>query len=325
MKIFLAGAAGAIGRQLTPELVSRGHLVVGTTQTPERFEAIRNAGAEPVVMDGLDRQSVLRSVAAARPDVIVHQMTALSNMRSLRNIDNELAMTNQLRTIGTENLLEAARAAGVDRFVAQSYTGWPNIREGGRVKSEDDPLDPNPPRTMRQTLDAIRQLEDLVLHADGIAGTVLRYGGFYGPGTSLGADGKFAGAVLARQLPVVGDGAGVWSFIHVADAARATRIAIEQGAAGVFNIVDDDPAEVAVWLPDLADALGARPPRHVSAWLGRLLIGESGLSMMTAVRGSSNAKAKRVLGWHPEYASWRDGFRRGLGAEAGAVPYPKAV
>lgn len=312
MKIFLAGASGAIGQQLLPLLVSGSHQVVATTRTPAKMARLCEAGAQPVAMDALNRDGVMQAVIVARPDVVVHQMTALARMRSLKRFDAEFAMTNRLRTEGTAHLLDASRAAGVRRFVAQSYTNWTNARDGGRIKTEDDPLDPTPPKAMRHTRDAIRRLDELVFAASDMTGIVLRYGNFYGPGTSIGPGGDIVEAVRRRQFPIVGDGAGVWSFVHIADAANATRIAIEGGPSGTYNIVDDEPAEVSVWLPDLAVAVGAKPPRHVPTWLGRLLIGESGISMMTQMRGSSNARAKRVLNWQPLYASWRDGFRRGF-------------
>jgi len=312
VKIFLAGGSGAVGKRLVPLLVSDGHQVVAATRTGTKTDGLRAAGADPVVFDGLDRDAVIRAVVSARPDVIVHQMTSLASMRSLKNFDQAFALTNRLRTAGTEYLLAAGRAAGARRFVAQSYTGWPNVREGGPVKTEDDPLDPHPPQTMRETLEAIRQLETMVSGAPGMTGIVLRYGSFYGPGTSIAADGDIVGLVRRRMFPIFGDGAGVWSFTHIDDAANATRLAIDYGRSGLFNVVDDEPATVSVWLPVLARTIGAKPPYHIPAWLGRLVIGEAGMSMMTKARGSSNAKAKRALGWHPIYATWRDGFRRGL-------------
>ncbi|MGI8743302.1 MAG: NAD-dependent epimerase/dehydratase family protein [Bryobacteraceae bacterium] len=312
MKIFLAGATGALGKRLLPQLVTRGHHIIATTRTPAKADALRMAGAEPAVFDALDREAVMKAVASARPDVVVHQMTALANVRNYKKFDKEFTLTNRLRTEGTEYLLTAARAAGVRRFLAQSYTGWPNVRSGGRVKTEQDPLDPNPPKAMQQSLQAIRQLEAMVSGASDVTGIVLRYGSFYGPGTSLGPAGEIVELVRQRKFPIVGGGAGVWSFIHIDDASSATRIAIEGGPAGIYNIVDDEPAEVSVWLPDLARVLGAKPPRHLPAWLGRLVIGETVVSMMTSVRGSSNSKAKQMLNWQPGYASWRDGFRGGF-------------
>ena len=312
MKIFLAGGTGAVGKQLVPLLAGRGHRVFATTRTPTKAMGLRAAGAEPVVLDALDRAAVLRAVVSARPDVVVHELTAISGVKSLRNIDRDLALTNRLRTEGTEHLLEAARAAGARRFVAQSFTGWPNAREGSLLKTEADPLDAHPAAHTERTLEAIRRLESLVVASTEPAGVVLRYGAFYGPGTGLAPGGDLVEALRKRWLPIVGGGGGVWSFIHVADVAEATAVAVEGGPAGLYNVVDDDPAEVSVWLPALARAVGAKPPYHVPAWLGRLALGEAGVRMMTEQRGSSNAKAKRMLGWRPRFASWREGFVLGL-------------
>lgn len=319
MKIFLAGATGAVGKRLVPLLVRRGHQVVATTRTANKIEALRAAGAEPVVLDSLDRTAVIAAVTAARPDVVVHQLTALTGRFDLKHFDRYFAETNRLRTEGTEYLLAGAAAAGVRRFVIQSYTGWNNIREGSRIKTEDDPLDPHPTSTQRQTLAATRQQEAMITSVAGIDGIALRYGSLYGPGTSIGPGGEVVDAVRARKMPIVGDGAGVWSFLHIDDAAEATRVAIEGGPAGIYNIVDDDPAEVSVWLPEMARILGAPAPYHVPAWIARLLVGETGVSMMTKVRGSSNAKARRLLSWQPAYASWRDGFQKSLQKSIRAV------
>jgi 2-alkyl-3-oxoalkanoate reductase len=309
MKIFVAGATGAIGKRLIPLLVTEGHQVAATTRSSSKVQSLRDEGAEPVVMDGLNKDAVMDAVMSSRPDVIVHEMTALASMRSLRKFDDEFALTNRLRTEGTAHLLAAAQAAGTRKIVVQSYTGWANARGGGRIRTEEDPLDPTPPKAMRKTLDAIRTLERLVADTPGIVGTVLRYGSLYGPGTSISQHGDVFNLVRDRKFPVIGDGAGVWSFIHVDDAANATKLAIDSDRPGIFNIVDDEPAEVCIWLPRLADLIGAKPPRHVPGWLGRLFMGEAGVSMMTRIRGSSNAKAKQVLGWKPVYVSWRDGFR----------------
>jgi 2-alkyl-3-oxoalkanoate reductase len=261
----------------------------------------------------LDREATVRAVERARPDAIVHQATSLAGIgKNLRHFDRDFAATNRLRTEGTDSLLAAAHAAGVRRFVAQSFAGWPAEPVGGPVKTEDDPLDPNPAKGFRRTLDGIRHLEAAVTGADGIEGLALRYGGFYGPGTSLTQGGLSLEAVRKRQFPIVGSGAGVWSFAHIHDVASATLAAVERGAPGVYNVVDDEPAPVSVWLPFLAEAIGAKPPRHVPLWLGRLLAGEVGVAMMTTVRGASNAKAKRELGWAPRWATWRDGFVNGL-------------
>ncbi len=308
MKIFVAGATGAVGKQLVPLLISKGHHVVATTRTAGKTEALRALGAEAIELDGLNRNAVIDAVVASRPEAIVHQMTALASMRSLKNFDEEFAVTNRLRTEGTEHLIAAAQAAGTRKLVVQSYTGWPNARTGGPVKTEDDPLDTTPPKKMSRSLVAMRELERLVASANGVQGTVLRYGNFYGPGTAFSPDGEITRMVRRRQFPIIGSGAGIWSFIHMDDTAAAALAAIESNASGVFNIVDDEPAAVSVWLPELAKTIGAKPPRRIPAWLGRLVMGESGVSMMTQVRGSSNAKAKRVLGWQPIYPSWRQGF-----------------
>jgi len=309
MRVFLAGVTGAIGKRLAPLLVSAGHHVTGMTRSAARADEIAQMGAEPVVADALDRAAVMEAMMTSQPDVVVHQLTALVKMRDLKHFDEEFALTNRLRTEGTQYLLAAAKASGAVRFVAQSYAGWPNSRTGGRIKSEEDPLDPAPPKTMKRTLDSIRQLEQMVTSAAALTGVVLRYGSFYGPGTSLGPGGYFTELVKRRQMPIVGEGTGVWSFLHIDDAANATRLAIEDSGPGVYNIVDDEPAEVSQWLPYLAEALGAKPPRRIPAWLGRIAIGDAGLSIMNQVRGSSNAKAKAVLGFRPLYPSWREGFR----------------
>jgi 2-alkyl-3-oxoalkanoate reductase len=266
------------------------------------------------VLDLLDAAAVERAVAATSPEVIVHEATALSGMgTSLRRFDDVFAVTNRLRTEGTDNLLAAAPPNGVKRIVAQSFAGWPHAREGGPVKTEDAPLDPNPPKSARRGHAAIRHVEAAVTGGAGVEGIALRYGGFYGPGTSLTRDGEFAAAIRKGRFPIVGSGAGVWSFVHVDDAASATAAAVSRGAPGIYNVVDDEPAPVSEWLPYLAELLGAKPPRRVPTWVGRLLAGELGVAMMTSVRGASNAKAKRELDWRPRYASWREGFAESLG------------
>jgi nucleoside-diphosphate-sugar epimerase len=307
-----------VGKSLVPRLVGRGHTVLATTRSDEKAARLRAAGAEPVIVDALDRDGLVRAARAAHPDVVVHQMTDLAAVESFKNLDETLAGTNRLRTEGTDNLLAAARAAGAKRFVAQSFTGWPNSREGGRAQTEEDPLDASPQPSMTRSLQAIRTLEQTVVAASDMAGIVLRYGAFYGPGTSLAPGGLIVEAVRKRRFPIIGNGAGVWSFSHIDDVAEATRLAIERDATGLFNVVDDEPAEVSVWLPELARAVGARPPFRVPVWLGRLAVGDAGIWMMTQQRGSSNAKAKRVLGWRPAYASWRQGFREGLTASRAA-------
>jgi 2-alkyl-3-oxoalkanoate reductase len=313
MKVFVAGGSGVFGMRLVGELAARGHEVVATTTKPERSVAVQAAGAQPIVVDLLDGEAVMTAVEAAAPEVVVHEATALAGRLSLRRFDGSFALTNRLRTEGTDNLLAAAVAAGAGRFVAQSYTGWPNAREGGPVKTEADRLDPDPPKAARETLAAIRTLEAAVGERDDLVGVVLRYGAVYGPGTGLGQGGEVVEAVHGRKMPLVGDAGGVWSFLHLDDMATATVAAVEGRGRGVYNVVDDDPATVSEWLPYLARALGAKPPRRVPAWLARLIIGEQGVAMMTESRGSSNAKAKRELDWQPAWPSWRDGFVRGLG------------
>jgi nucleoside-diphosphate-sugar epimerase len=305
MKVLVAGATGALGRQLVPKLAARGHEVFGMTRSESKRDLIRGLGATPVVADALDPDAVAKAVAESDPEVIVHQLTALSSSIDMRHFDRDLELTNRLRTEGTDQLLAAGRAIGVKRFVAQSFAGWPFARSGGPVKSEDDPLDPAPPDGMRPALEAIRHLETAVIGAEWTTGIVLRYGGFYGPGTSIAPEGEHLELIRKRRFPVVGDGGGVWSFIHIEDAADATVAAVEHGSRGIYNVVDDEPAQVAEWLPAIAKSVGAKPPRRVPRWLGRLLAGEVATVMMTEVRGASNAKAKRELGWRPAHPSWR--------------------
>jgi 2-alkyl-3-oxoalkanoate reductase len=318
MRIFVAGSTGALGRRLVPLLAADGHEVTAMTRTAGKAAGLRAAGAAPVVGDALDRDAVLRAVCAARPEVVVHQATALAGVTNLRRFDKGFAATNRLRTEGTDHLLEAARAAGARRFIAQSYAGWPFARTGGPVKTEEDPLDPDPPAQLRRTLDAIRHLEAAVGGADGLEGLVLRYGGFYGPGTSVGVGGYMLEDLRRRRFPIVGAGTGVWSFVHIDDAASATAAAVDRGEPGLYQVTDDDPAPVSDWLPALAAAVGAPPPRRLPAWLGRLLGGEHVVVLMNEVRGASNAKARRELGWLPAWPSWRQGFRSGLGTPRAA-------
>ncbi len=312
MRVFVAGATGAIGKRLVPQLVERGHDVIGTSRSREKADTLRTQGAEPVVLDLLDRDAVQKAVAAARPEAVVHQASALAGLADFKHFDRSFAQTNRLRIEGTDALLAATRETGVERFVAQSFAGWPYAREGGPVKTEEDPIDPSPVPAMRESLAAIRHLEQAVTAADGIA---LRYGGFYGsPGDAQ------LELVRRRRFPIVGDGGGIWSFIHLHDAAAATILALERGAPGIYNVVDDEPAAVREWLPALAAAIGAKPPRRVPRWLARLVAGESGVALMTEIRGASNAKAKRELGWSLRYPSWRQGFAdayRGTSSSSG--------
>ena len=307
MRVFVAGATGAIGKQLVPRLIAAGHEVYGMTRSASKQALLSQMGAVPVVADALDADQVAEAVGRAKPDVIIHQLTAIGALDT-RHFDRDFARTNRLRTEGTDYLLSAGRAVGVRRFVAQSYGAWPYIRTGGPVKSEEDPLDPTPAREMRETIAAIRHLEQAVLGARWTEGIVLRYGAFYGPGTSMAPGGQQFEMVRRRMFPLVGDGGGVWSFIHVADAAEATVAALERGRRGIYNIVDDDPAPVAEWLPALAQQIGAKAPMRVPRFLGRLFAGEAGVVMMTDARGALNAKAKRELGWRPAHSSWRQGF-----------------
>jgi nucleoside-diphosphate-sugar epimerase len=308
IRVLVAGATGAIGKQLVPRLVAAGHEVHGMTRGESKQAMLHELGAVPVVADALDPDQVAEAVGRARPDVIVHQLTAIPARLDLRHFDRDFALTNRLRTEGTDHLLSAGQAVGVRRFVAQSNGAFPYARTGGPVKTEEDPLDPTPAREMRESWAAIRHLEEAVLGADWTEGIVLRYGGFYGPGTSLAPGAEQVEMVRKRKFPLVGDGGGVWSFIHIADAAEATVAAVERGSRGVYNIVDDDPAAVAEWLPALAEQLGAKKPMRVPRFIGRLFAGEVGVVMMTELRGASNAKAKRELAWRPAHPSWRQGF-----------------
>jgi nucleoside-diphosphate-sugar epimerase len=312
MRVFVAGATGAIGSPLVEALIRRGHEVTGTTRFPERARALEAAGPRGAVVDALDEIAVKAAVADAAPDVIIHELTAIPQEFNPRRFDEDFAQTNRLRTEGTDHLIAAAETAGVRRFVSQSFAAWPYARQGSWVKTEEDPLDDDPPAKVRSTVEAIRYVERATLEGpfDGLA---LRYGGFYGPGSGLERNGSIADAVRRRRFPIVGSGAGVWSFIHLTDAAEATALAVERGAPGVYNVSDDEPAPVREWLPEFADAIGAAPPRHVPAWLGRLFAGELGVVMMTELRGASNEKAKRELGWQLRYPSWRQGFVEGLG------------
>jgi nucleoside-diphosphate-sugar epimerase len=313
MRVFVAGATGVIGKQLVPRLVADGHEVHGMTRSESKQQLLYELGAVPVVADALDPDQVADAVGRATPDVIVHELTAIGAL-DMRHFDRDFALTNRLRTEGTDHLLSAGQAVGVRRFVAQGVGAYGMyMRTGGPVKSEEDPLDTTPAREMRETLAAVHHLEQAVLGADWTEGIVLRYGAFYGPGTSMGPGSEQFELVRKGKFPLVGDGAGVWSFIHVADAADATVAAIERGHRGVYNVVDDDPAPVAEWLPALALELGAKKPMHVPRLVGRLFAGEAGAMMMTELRGASNAKAKRELDWRPAHPSWREGFSTAAG------------
>ena len=300
MRVFVVGASGAIGTRLVPQLIERDHEVIGSCRSVDKTEWLRALGAEAVLLDALDAGAVREAVAAAEPDAIVHQATALSDVRFSKNLDDSFAETNRLRTEGTDALLAAAREAGVARFVAQSFANFRYPPVGGTVKSEDDPLDPSPVAGMREIAAALRYLEQAVTDAGGI---VLRYGAFYGA-----ANDGLIEPVRKRQFPIVGDGGGFSSFVHLDDAAAATVLALDHDGPAIYNVVDDEPAPVREWLPVLADALGAKPPRHFPVWLAQLIAGETAVMMGTEARGASNAKAKRELGWTLRYPSWRQGF-----------------
>lgn len=308
MRVFVAGATGAVGRELVPQLIAAGHTVAGLTRSSARADAIKRAGAQPVVADVLDAPAIRRAFVTFQPEIVIHQMTGLTGMTDLTHFDRTFAATNRLRTEGTDLLLLAAREVGVRRFIAQSYCGWTFARSGGAIKSENDALDPDPPQEMRRTLEAIRYLERAVTGSAAPEGIALRYGSFYGPDTGM-LEPVMINLVRRRRMPLLGDGGGWWSFLHVEDAASAAVAAIDRGKAGeIYNVVDDDPAPVKEWLPALAGMLGARQPLHIPAWIGRLAAGEHMVAMMTQVRAGSNDKARRELGWRPAHPTWRTGF-----------------
>lgn len=312
MRIFVAGATGVLGRSLVQNLLEHGHSVAGSSNTESKLEELRLKGVEPIRMDGLDRSSVFAAVAAARADVIVSEMTALSNVKNYKNFDHEFQTTNRLRKEGTAHLLAAAKAHSVKRIVVQSFAGWPSQRMGQRANPEEAPYESRLPAKMKNSHEAIKQMEALIASSQDPVGIVLRYGYFYGPRTSFGREGDVINAVRNRHLPVIAEGAGVWSFVHVDDAAEATRIAIENAPGGVYNIVDDKPARVSEWLPELARILGAKHPRNVPAWVGKLFAGQSGLYLMNQVCGADNAKARKILQWTPSFPDWRAGFEKTL-------------
>jgi nucleoside-diphosphate-sugar epimerase len=313
MRVFVAGGTGAVGKFLVPYLIENGYEVVALVRDAQKAKALEDIGAKVALGDAINKEELTAAIKRAEPEVIIHQLTALVGAGNFKKFDEEFALTNRFRTQVTETMLAAARMVGTRRFIAQSFCGWPFARQGGPVKTEGDALDPNPPASFSQTLAAIRYLEETVRRTVDLQALALRYGIFYGPGTSIAKDGSIVEIVRKRRMPIVGDGAGVWSFIHVHDAARATVAAISHGDPGIYNIVDDEPAAVSTWLPALADAVGAKPPYKAPVWLAKLMIGDGGVSMMTKIRGGSNAKAKRDLGWRPIYPSWRRGFIEGLG------------
>ncbi len=314
MRVFIAGATGAVGARLVPLLVQGGHDVTGTTRTPSKRDLLQRLGARPVVADALDPDAVGRAISEAAPEVVVQQLTALSDLSSVRNFDRAFAQTARLRGEGTDILLSASRAAGVRRFIAQSYAGFLLAAGERGILSEDDALDPDPPKPFRRIMSVHRHMETAVTGASWTEGIVLRYGAFYGPGTSMSVrpPGVQSEAVRKRQFPIIGDGAGIMSFIHIDDVAGATALAIERGRRGIYHVTDDEPAAAFEWLPALAAALGAKPPRRVPKWLARIAAGPAAVTMMTESSGASNAKARRELAWEPQYRSWREGFVHGL-------------
>jgi len=308
MRIFLAGATGVLGMRLIPRLLERGHKVIGTTTTKDKLSDLKRLGVDPILMDGLDRDSVRSAVSAADPEVVVNEMTALSKVRNYKNFDQEFALTNRLRADGTSHLVAASRQCGVKKIVVQSFAGWPFEQTKAPANSEEAPFERNIPTRMKQSQRAIQAMEETVLSQESPAGVVLRYGYFYGPGTSFDVEGEISKALRKRAFPLIGGGTGVWSLIHVDDAAEATRLAIECAPSGIYNITDDRPSTIGDWLPGLAALLNAKRPMRMPRWVGRFFVGESGLYMMTQARGALNAKAKRVLGWNPAYPDWHSGF-----------------
>jgi 2-alkyl-3-oxoalkanoate reductase len=309
MRVFLAGASGVIGRRLIPQLLAHGHQVTAMTRSPGNRAALSRLGAEPVVADALDAGAVSAAVAGARPDAVIHQLTALPARIDPRKMERDFAANDRLRSEGTRILVDAAQSAGAKRVIAQSVAFAYAPGTPGMLHDEGDPLWLDSPKAYRRTAHALAELETTVLAADGI---VLRYGYFYGPGSAISSSGAMGEDVVRRRLPIVGDGGGVWSFVHVDDAAAATAAALDRGASGVYNVVDDEPARVADWIPALAQALGAPPPRRVPAMIARLAAGEFAVASMTRAQGASGARAKHELGFAPRYPSWREGFRTAL-------------
>ncbi len=311
MRIFLAGASGAIGQTLIPLLIPQ-HEVFGAFRNPDHAPRVQSLGATPVILDALDAKAVNHRISEIKPQVVIHQLTAIPARIDLSHFDRDFALTNRLRTEGTRNLTTAAVNAGVDRFIAQSFAGWPYAPTGIRLKTEEDELNPDPPPQLKTTLEAIRTLESTVLREPAFTGIVLRYGPLYGPHSSIAPDGSVVEDIRHHKVPLIGQGTGVWSFLHIHDAATATVTALKNTNRGIYNIVDDDPALVSEWLPYLAECLGAKPPMHVPNAIARMMVGQHAVALMNDIRGVSNEKAKRELGWTPKWKSWKQGFREGL-------------
>ena len=313
MKIFVLGSTGVMGKNLIPLLVEKKHEVTALVRSSKRTKVVEDIGAEAVIANVLDKEELTEVIKKAEPEAIIHQLTALADFSgNFRKFDEEFEMTNRFRTEVTDTLLKIARDIGTKRFIAQSFCGWPFARTGEPIKSEEDPLDPEPPSSFIKSLNAIKHLEKVVRESQKVEAVALRYGFFYGPGTSISKDGSIVKAISKHRIPLVGNGTGIWSFIHIKDAARSTVAALTSGSPGIYNIVDDEPAPVSEWLPFLANVLGAKKPSRIPVWLANILIGEGGVSMMTKIRGASNSKAKNELNWEPVYPSWRKGFTEGL-------------
>jgi 2-alkyl-3-oxoalkanoate reductase len=313
MRVLIAGAGGAVGQRLVPLMAQAGHTVAALTRSESKRESLSRMGAMVFIADALDPKSVDQAIATFRPNAIVNQLTSIPPNIDLRHFDRDFALTNRLRTEGTDNLIAAGRRSGATRFLSQSFAGWGYARVGGPVKTEEDPLDPLPPVQFRTSLNAIKHMESAVLSKFPGDGVVLRYGAFYGPGTSISKDGSVVQAARKRMLPIVAAGTAVWSFIHIDDVASATLAALD-AKPGIYNVTDDDPALVRDWVPYLAEVVGAKPPLHLPAWLVRPLIGAHGLVFMQDARGASNQKARREMAWTPKYSSWREGFQKELGS-----------
>jgi nucleoside-diphosphate-sugar epimerase len=322
MKVLIAGGSGAIGRRLIPDLIAQGHDVTALTRSERGKAGLEELGARALIADALDDPAVMSAVTRAEPEVVISQLTALTGVKSVRRFDKVFALTNRLRIEGTDHLLAAAKAAGARRFIVQSYGNWNFERAGGPAKTEADAFDPSPPQAQTESMAALRHLEAAVRGAEGIEALALRYANFYGPGTSYGVDGEITALVRKRAFPIIGDGAGVWSFVHVDDAAAVTLAALERGRPGVYNVADDEPAPVAQWLPYFAEISGAKAPMHVPVWLGRMAGGEVTVSMVTRIRGAANGLAKREFDWQPRYPSWRQGFAATFGRPPASTDEP---